>query len=184
MNIIEALLTALSLCADCFAVSICSGTGIRPKDSSSGILKAALAFAVIQTGLLVAGWLLGNAFISLVSAVSGPIGCVLLLYVGGSMIHEALKGKCEAHDLGSWKSLIVGGLATSIDALAVGGAESMKGSSAGSGIVALAASVFAVTALSVVAGLRFGSRLGMNFGKWAEIAGGAVLCGLGISMLF
>lgn len=180
---IKSLLTAVSLCADCFAVSICSGVTIRRDGNAGKIFKAAAAFAVIQTGLLLAGWLLGSAFLSAVRAISGIIGFLLLLYVGGSMVLEARKGECQPRDLDGWKNIILAGLATSIDAMAVGGAESMRETPESDGMAALAISVFAVTALSVMAGLRFGSRLGNGFGRWAELAGGLVLITLGILMI-
>lgn len=181
MDIFEPILIALSLCADCFAVSICSGVTLRSGNATRNTIKVALTFALIQSGLLLAGWMLGNAFLAAVNKISGIIGCILLLYVGGSMIAEALKGECKAHNLDGWKNIVIGGLATSIDALAVGGAESMK--SGDKRIFTLCFSVFVITAISVISGLLFGSRLGKDFGKRAEIAGGIVLIVLGLLML-
>ena len=48
----------------------------------------------------------------------------------------------------------------------------------------LFASVFAVTALSVIAGVWGGKTLGSKLGRWAEIIGGCVLIGIGVSLLF
>ena len=42
---------------------------------------------------------------------------------------------------------------------------------------------FAVTALSVVAGLLGGRAIGHRFGHWAEVLGGLVLIGIGVSFL-
>ena len=99
------------------------------------------------------------------------------------MILEGAKGNMEARDLNGWKNIILGGIATSIDALTVGAAESMNGGNFHS-ILPLLVSVFAVTMLSVISGIAFGRSIGSKVGKWAEIAGGTVLSALGAVMMF
>ena len=182
MEIWEAILLAASLCADCLAVSLCSGVTLRSVRWRE-ILGVAFAFAVIQAGLLLAGWAFGYLFVGLVEKISHVIAFLLLLYVGGSMLIEGIRGKAEVRDLSSWRNVIVGGVATSIDALAVGVSQSMNGSNL-QGFLPLLIAVFAITALSVVIGLRGGRAIGARFGRWAEIVGGAVLIGIGVSVLF
>ena len=182
MGIIESIVMAVSLCADCFAVSLCSSVTlkeIRWKD----ILRVALAFAIIQSGLLLVGWMFGNLFVGLISKISHIVGFLLLLYVGGTMLIEGIKGEEDVRDLNGWKNVILGGVATSIDALAVGVAQSMA-HSPWSGFCPLLIAVFAVTALSVVAGIKGGSAVGGKFGRSAEIVGGLVLVGIGVTLLF
>ena len=181
MGIWEAILLAASLCADCLAVSLCSGVTL-PRVRWREILGVALAFAVIQTGLLLAGWAFGSLFVGLVEKVSHLIAFLLLLYVGGSMLIEGIKGELEVRDLSSWHNVLLGGLATSIDALAVGASQSMDGVR-WAAFLPLLVAVFAITALSVIIGLRGGRAIGARFGRWAEIAGGLVLIGIGVSVL-
>ena len=181
MGIWEAILLAASLCADCLAVSLCSGVTLRSVRWRE-ILGVAFAFAVIQAGLLLIGWAFGYLFVGLVEKISHVIAFLMLLYVGGSMLIEGIRGKEEARNLDGWRNVLVGGVATSIDALAVGVAQSMEDVSF-SGFPPLLLSVFAVTALSVVAGLKGGSAIGVRFGRWAEIIGGLVLIGIGVSVL-
>jgi len=181
MGIVESLAMALSLCADCFAVSLCSSVTLR-KICWKDILKVAVAFAVIQTGLLTVGWLFGHMLVGLVTKISAYIGFLLLLYVGGSMVVEGIKGEEEIHDLNGLKNVVLGGIATSIDALAVGVARSMDGSGWRE-VSALIVSVFVVTALSVISGIFGGNALGCKFGRVAEIVGGLVLVGIGVSVL-
>lgn len=181
MGIIESIILAVSLCADCFAVSLCSSVTlkeIRWRD----IFRVALAFAVIQSGLLLAGWLFGKLFVGLVSKISHIVGFLLLLYVGGTMLAEGIKGEEDIRDLNGWKNVILGGIATSIDALAVGVSQSMAGRM-WKGFLPLLVSVFIVTAISVIGGIRGGSAIGSRFGRWAEIIGGAVLVAIGITIL-
>ena len=127
MTILETLLLALSLCADCFAVSLCSSVTLK-NAGWRDVLLTALAFAVIQSALLLAGCLLGDLFYGLVETVSGIIGFVLLAYVGGSMLVEGIRGCGEGKNLNGWKNILLGGVATSIDAAAVGVSQSMSGS--------------------------------------------------------
>lgn len=181
MSIIGSILIAISLCADCFAVSLCSSVTIR-RISWKSIAVVALSFAVIQSGLLLAGWLFGNIFVGLVEKVAHIIGFALLLYVGGSMFVEGVKGKEEPHNLNGLRNVIIGGVATSIDALAVGVSQSMS-CQVWRGFAPLLVSVFVVTAISVIAGILGGKTIGSKVGRWAEIAGGVVLTAIGVSVL-
>ena len=170
MTILETLLLALSLCADCFAVSLCSSVTLK-NAGWRDVLLTALAFAVIQSALLLAGCLLGDLFYGLVETVSGIIGFVLLAYVGGSMLVEGIRGCGEGKNLNA----------------AVGVSQSMSGSGL-SGTLLLLAAVFACTLVSVVAGISAGRAIGCirgrNVGRTAELAGGLVLVGIGFSILF
>lgn len=181
MGIVESIVVAASLCADCLAVSMCSSVTLRKVDWKV-LAKVALSFAVIQAALLFIGWAFGNLFVGLISKISHIVGFLLLLYVGGSMLIEGIRNEQEEKDLNGWRNIIIGGIATSIDALAVGVAQSMAESSWLS-FLPLLISVFVVTALSVIAGIKVGLTVGCKFGRWAEIAGGVVLIGIGVSIL-
>lgn len=180
-----AVVFALSLCADCFAVSLCSSVTlkvIRWKD----VMKVALGFAVIQSLFLVCGWAFGGLFVGLVEKVAHIIGFLLLLYVGGSMVVEGIKGmkgeESEVRDLNGWRNIILGGIATSIDALAVGISLSMD-SMTWTDVMPLVISVFVVTAISVVGGIWGGKTIGSKVGEIAEIIGGFVLIFIGLNIL-
>ena len=183
MGIIESVLVAASLCADCFAVSLCSSVTLHQiRWRSAG--KVALCFALIQSALLLAGWAGGNLFAGFVYKAAHIIGFLLLLYVGGSMLIEGIKGEEDVKDLGSLRNIIIGGIATSIDALAVGVAQSLSdGGGTWEAFLPLLISVFVITAASVLAGIFGGKTLGSHFGRWAEIAGGAVLVIIGVTIL-
>ena len=98
------------------------------------------------------------------------------------MFIEGIRGEDEVKDLNGLKNVIIGGVATSIDALAVGVSLSMD-SKPWNEVMPMALAVFAVTALSVVAGIFGGKTIGSKAGRWAEIAGGLVLVGIGVSIL-
>ncbi len=182
MGIWECLLLALSLCADCFAVSLCSSVKLR-NPGWKRIAVIALPFAVIQAGLLLAGWGFGELFVGLLGKAVKIVAFLLLLYVGGSMLLSAVLGKEEAMELNSFKNVVLGGVATSIDAAAVGAAQSISGVSWPE-FMPLLLAVFVITALSVILGISSGSRLGKWLGRTSEIIGGAVLLFIAFWNLF
>lgn len=75
-----------------------------------------------------------------------------------------------------------GAIATSVDALAVGISLPMSHPETRY-LVSSLGSVFVITSLSVIAGMYSGQALGMRLGRIAEIVGGIVLIGIGVSML-
>ncbi|MBP5566161.1 MAG: manganese efflux pump [Bacteroidales bacterium] len=183
MSTLEAFLIAVSLCADCFAVSLCSGTTLAGSgDKKALIARIALAFAIIQTALMFAGWALGAVIYNFVSRFAPWIGFALLLFVGGSMLIAGVKGDEEHLKLDGTRDIILAGIATSIDALAVGAANSMEGVPL-AGMLMPLAFVFVITALSVVAGISGGKALGQRFGNAARIFGGIVLIAIGLNMI-
>lgn len=181
LSILESLLLAASLCADCFAVSTCSSVTLNGI-SLRKILPIALAFGVVQTVLMALGWLFGDIFVGHIQKVAGLVGFLLLLYVGGSMILEGVRNEEEARDLNGLKNVVIGAVATSIDAFAVGVSLSMGFVATGKMMMNLAC-VFVVTMLSVIGGMFGGHRIGQRFGRPAEIAGGAVLILIGVNIL-
>ena len=204
-SILEALLLGLSLSADCFAVSLCSSTGLhlpgrssRISDTTSAgdataakrsIAGLASAFAITQTGLLLAGWLLGHVFrtffesrISHFETICSVAAFVLLMFVAVEMFLSALRGKTEKINLSSARNIIIGAVATSIDALTVGLSLALSGMAL-SEILPSAAAVLVVTAVAVVAGILSGSALGRNYGRTAVFTGSAILAAIAVYTL-
>ena len=188
--ILSAILLGISLCADCFAVSLCSSVGLDRARIREKVWKVAVIFAVVQTGFFLAGWAVGMGFDTLLSGwfsrfetVSGWIGFLLLLFVGGSMALEALKGEETRLSLNGFWPIVLGGVATSIDALTVGLSYGIDGTRWPE-IWPAAVSIAVFTALSVLVGMLFGAAIGTRFGRPARFAGGAILIALGVSMLF
>ena len=99
------------------------------------------------------------------------------------MIYSALfSKKSEKSDLNGLKNIALAGIATSIDALAIGGSLSLSGQS-WEQTVPQALSVFICTALSVLIGIKSGDKLAHKAGHWAEGIGGVVLIGIGLSIV-
>ena len=128
------------------------------------------------------GWLFGDIIVGHIHKVASLIGFLLLLYVGGSMILGAVKNEDESRDLNGLKNVIIGAVATSIDAFTVGISLSMGLVPTGKMMMDLAA-VFIVTMLSVIGGMFGGQRIGCRFGRPAELIGGSVLILIGLNIL-
>ena len=186
---ISAILLGISLCADCFAVSLCSSFLLPREEMKKKVWTVAAVFAVIQTGLFLGGWALGTFATELISEYVGHfekvahvIGFLLLLYVGGEMFIDGVRGKSDHLNLDGIKSMIVGGVATSIDAAVVGLSMSMD-EAKWADIAPVALSILVFTALSVIVGMFSGGFVGRKLGHSARIVGGLVLIGLGVNIL-
>ena len=190
MNVIlSAILLGISLCADCFAVALCSSLSFSREEVRRKVWTIAAVFAVVQAGLFLLGWGAGTLATDLISAhvkhferVAHVIGFLLLLYVGGEMFIAGVRSKADHLNLDGFKSIVLGGVATSIDATVVGLSLAMD-AAPWTEILPIAVSIFVFTALSVVVGMLAGSFIGRKFGFSARIVGGLVLIGLGINIL-
>jgi putative Mn2+ efflux pump MntP len=197
---ISTVLIALSLSMDAFAVSVSSGICIRDLKLFHA-LRASFSFGLFQFLMPVLGWYLGSAFLAYISAWDHWIAFVLLGFIGGKMLIEALgKKKTEKNetagsgpyqqktderdssssaDIRNFKTLLVLSIATSIDALAVG----LSFSVLGGGIWVNSGIIGGITFAVCLIGFEFGRHIGFLFEKWAEAAGGLILIGLGIKIL-
>lgn len=183
MGIAELLLVAVSLSMDAFAVAVCKGLGMIKINYKRGLLIA-LFFGVFQALMPLIGWILGVQFEEYIVSFDHWIAFVLLGFIGGKMIVEAFEKekeeecKCDKFSVGE---LFVLAIATSIDALAVGITFALIAPSIGIvGAVSLIGVItFALSFVGVVIGNKFGSK----YKKWAELAGGIILCLMGLKIL-
>jgi putative Mn2+ efflux pump MntP len=190
MNVLlSAILLGISLCADCFAVALCSSVTVGREEVRRKVWTIAAVFAVIQTGLFLAGWGIGTLATDLISEYVGHfekaahvIGFLLLLYVGGEMFIDGVRSKTDHLNLSGFRNIALGGIATSIDAAAVGLSMAMD-TAPWASVAPIAVSIFVFTALSVLVGMTSGSFIGRKLGYSARIVGGLVLIGLGINIL-
>jgi len=187
-ELISAVLIGISLCADSFAVSLCSSTASGRIDNKK-VIWITLVFATIQGTFFALGWNIAHYFNVFISTkvsnfeqIAHLIGFALLMYVSISMFLEAVKKEDSALRVDSIKFMFIGAIATSIDALATGASMGMDFLDwAGAKMTTI--SIFSFTALSVVAGLTLGGALGAKYGRPVQIAGSFILFMIGINIL-
>ena len=179
MNFIELLLIAVSMSMDAFAVSICKGLSVK-KVTPKQCLAVGGWFGGFQGMMPVLGFVLTSLFASLITSISHWIAFVLLLFIGGNMIREALDKEVEeVDDSFSFMTMLTLAVATSIDALAMGVTLNLSGAN-----IWVAAPMIAVTtAILSPIGLKVGNVFGAKYKNKAEFVGGVVLVGLGVKIL-
>lgn len=180
MDIISLLLLAVGLSMDAFAVSVCKGLALK-KVSLRHMCIVGAWFGGFQALMPSLGYLLGSRFEQYITAIDHWIAFVLLVLIGANMIREALS-KEEAEEANAslaFKTMLLMAVATSIDALAVGITFAFLSVH----IVPAALTIGATTFLLSAAGVKVGSVFGLRYKKRAEIAGGVILCMLGVKIL-
>ena len=186
--IINSLLLGVGLAMDAFSVSIANGiveSGMRKRR----MLLISGVYAAFQFLMPMLGWLLVTTLEEIFTKFSVLIpwiALILLLFIGGKMIVEAILEKKNGRKTDeeqvmklTFKTLIVQGIATSIDALSVGFTIADY-----SFMRAFAASIIIgiVTLVICLIGLIFGKKIGSKISSIATIIGGIILIVIGIEI--
>lgn len=173
------LILAVALAMDSVAVSIAIGSKYKELLVSKALFAAAV-FGFFQGAMPVAGYFIGITFAEYVQAFDHWIAFVLLVGLGGKMLYEAYQNEFddEVTDLSN-KTLVTLGIATSIDAMAIGVTFAFLQTD-----IFTAASVIAlVTFILCVVAVYIGKKLGSLLESKAEMLGGVILIGLGCKIL-
>ena len=178
MGIISILLIAVGLAMDSLAVSISGGIVMRPFCIRQS-LRLALTMGIFQGGMTLLGWLMGVSFSSYITAVDHWIAFILLGFLGGKMIYESFGEEETTISSFSTKTLLTLGVATSIDALAVGVSMAFLKTSIYFPAFIIGFVTFALSLIGVISGYRFGKIKGIN----VELFGGIILIAIGVKIL-
>lgn len=89
---IEILLIGVGLSMDAFAVSICKGLGMT-KVNRKQALTIGLYFGGFQALMPFIGYMLGIRFEKYITSIDHWIAFILLGFIGGKMVYEAVKEK-------------------------------------------------------------------------------------------
>lgn len=182
---IENFLLGVGLAMDAFSVSLVNGIS-EPCMKKKKVITIALVFAIFQAVMPLIGWLCVHTIVDKFEAFRPFIPWIaflLLLYIGGGMIKDGIKGE-EVSDLCNHKigftALIVQGIATSIDALSVGFTLATY-----SVILALTAAIIIATVTFVICsgGVVIGKRFGTYLSNKSLILGGSILLVIGFEIL-
>ena len=172
--------TAFAVAMDAVAVSISSGMA-RGRASWREALSMAAVFGVFQALMPALGYAGGALFRDAIEAYDHWVAFALLAIVGGHMIAEsrAADKEREPGDPFAPRRLLLLGVATSIDALAVGLSLAVIDFPPAASIAVIGLTTFVLCVPAVL----LGARLGNAFAHRAEFAGGAILIALGVRIL-
>jgi len=189
MGLFQLLSIAVGLSMDAFAVSICKGLAMR-KTEFNKIAICGVWFGAFQALMPMLGYFLGVSFERFIDSFASWIAFILLALIGGNMIREALESNDgdEADDRLDVKTMFTLAVATSIDALAVGvtfacvpvtlfsGSQLLNTLAA---VLIIGATTFTISCV----GVKVGNIFGTKYKSKAELAGGAILIIIGLSIL-
>ena len=165
---------------DSLAVSVTGGALLRTCRWTQ-VVRIAAVLAFFQAAFTLLGYVGGYGFQHYIQAFDHWIAFILLLYLGGRMIYESTQEEDEEHagDFLKWRTLCTLGVATSIDALAVGISLAFLNTNIWLASTMIGVVTFAIATFGGMAGFRLGSAVGKN----ANIIGGLVLIAIGVKIV-
>lgn len=184
MNFITLVLLSFGLAADAFAVSLSDGMCSKHVTKSNA-LAVATSFGFYQALMPILGFLLGCTFADVICRFQHWVALFLLSAIGINMIWDTIKEANNPHcveskNIFSTKNLTLQGIATSIDALAVGVGLAVIQANIVSSALVIGIITFAACFIGVLIGHKFGSLLGCR----AKLAGGILLILIGFRIFF
>ena len=179
MGIFEIILISIGLAMDAFAVSICKGLSMKKLSYKNSIIIA-LYFGIFQGIMPIIGYLLGTTFSGFVENTDHWIIFLLLLIIGINMIKESIRSEEEnTDDSIDIKTMLMLGVATSIDALAVGITFAFFKTN----VLLSALLIGIITFVLSLVGVKIGNKFGDKYKNKAKLFGGAILILIGIKIL-
>ena len=182
MFIINSILLGAGLAMDAFSVSCANGLH-EPNMKASKMGAVAGTFGAFQFAMPMIGWICVHTIVTIFKAFQKFIpwiALLLLLYIGGKMVIEAIK-KEEADEVSgvTFGALIIQGIATSIDALSVG----FTISDYDTAMALISSLIIGITTFIIcVLGLVIGKKFGNKFSSTATLIGGLILIFIGIEI--
>ena len=181
---LNSILLGFGLALDAFSVSVADAMA-NPNMKSGKKISIALTFAVFQTLMPLVGWFCVRTIadnFSLFQKAIPYIALILLAYIGIKMIIESRKdGEEENEGVAAltFATLIIQGVATSIDALSVGFAIADYSS-----LEALVSTLIIgiTTFIICIFGLELGKKVGKAFSDKATLFGGCILIIIGLEI--
>lgn len=181
----NSVLLGVGLAMDAFSVSLANGMN-NTKMKTNKMLGVAGIFAFFQALMPMIGWVCVHTVVQYFSSFEKLIpwiALILLGFIGGKMIAEGIKCKDEDEGCGCAKlgigTLLVQGVATSIDALSVGFTIAEYNLAMA---ILCAAIIAVVTFVICTAGIAIGKKFGTKLAGKAGIFGGAILVFIGIEI--
>lgn len=179
----NSVLLGIGLAMDAFSVSLANGLN-EPTMSKKKMCGIAGIFAFFQALMPMLGWFLIRTLCSCFNQFQKLIpwiALILLGFIGGKMLLEGIKNQeseTEKSGLG-FGTLIMQGIATSIDALSVGCTISEYGFF----MALVSAFIIALVTFGICfSGLKIGKKFGTKIAGKASILGGGILIFIGLEI--
>lgn len=179
----KSALLGVGLAMDAFSVSLANGLN-EPYMRKKKMVGIAGAFAFFQALMPMIGWFCVHTLVKYFQAFEGWIpwiALILLLLIGGKMLLEGMKN--EETDACVSKlgviTLLIQGIATSIDALSVGFTIADYDLTRA---VICAVIIAIVTFIICMAGVIIGKKVGTRLAGKANILGGVILIVIGLEI--
>ncbi len=181
MFILNSILLGIGLAMDAFSVSLADG--LKENHMKAGRMSfIAGIFGVFQTAMPLIGWFCVHTIASYFKAVQPfipYIALILLLYIGGNMIKESFHPEVESVNTLNTHTLLLQGVATSIDALSVGFTiASYNVYSALLSTIIIGITTFIICMF----GLQIGKKFGTKYSSKATLIGGIILICIGLEI--
>ena len=170
----EIMLIGLGLSMDAFAVSVTNG--MTGQAGRCRLLFAAVCFGSFQGLMPLLGFYVGKVFAPYIAAFDHWVALVLLSFIGGKMLLDGLHPPEQPDTVLTVWTILLQGIAVSIDAMAVGVSFAAMPDVP---ILPAAAVITAETAVLSRIGSMLGRYAGERLGSRAQMAGGALLIGIG-----
>ena len=178
MKIYEIILLGFGLSMDAFAVAVCKGLSSE-KFSIKNALIVGAWFGIFQALMPLIGYLLGWLIADFIREFDHWIAFILLSFIGGKMIYEAIKGEEKNDASVAFLVMLPLAIGTSIDAMAAGITLALSEANIYIAVAIIGVITFILSAI----GVKIGNIFGAKFQKKAEIFGGVVLICLGLKIL-
>ena len=177
------VLLGVGLAMDAFSVSIANCLA-NPRMNRAEMSGMAFSYGFFQFLMPMVGWFCVHTIISIFEKFQPFIpwiAFILLLYIGGKMVLEGIRGEVEEEGKKlTFGILMIQSVATSIDALSVGFTIAEYQTA-----MALAASlIIAVVTFAICMGGAFiGKKAGSHLSGKASVLGGIILIAIGLEIL-
>ena len=180
MEIAQIIILAFGLSMDSLVIALTSGA-IMGNHKAINILKVAGMLAFMQLCLTIAGWFIGSTFAQYIDQYDHWLAFGILSILGIRVLICSIKGEENDSPFNplNFKVMFSLGIATSIDATAVGLSMSLINQS----IILPAIIIGIVTFILSSLGVVFGCRVGRRYNHSINIIGGIILIIIGLSIL-
>ena len=180
---LNSILLGVGLAMDAFSVSIANGLN---EPGMSRIKKCGIAgtYGFFQFIMPMIGWVCVHTIVEFLTSFHKFVpwlALILLLYIGGKMIYDSLHESKEDENFAcvlDFKTLLLQGIATSIDALSVGFTiADYDIFMALAACLIIAAVTFAISFSGLIVGIKASGRFARS-----EILGGIILIAIGLEI--